>query len=453
MSYMLSDHERAVLEKYLANGTAAEQRRARIILLSADGLPAANIADETGLSTSTVHQWRRKWTDQRLDIFPNYQELASIAVEAETAADDAPEADHSVDAYDVLDAIEADDALMDALDTLDTHAEPAAPIDDFDQLDDSEPTGKAAAIGMVADDPMVEAGRKAIAFHFAQMLAHETGARLGEDIEAVHDMRVATRRMRSAIRVFKPFFKTKAIEPFMLELRRIARALGEVRDLDVFIDKAQIFADEHPEHDLTPLLKAWRKQRKRARRSLIAELDSERFAKFSKVFAKFLSKAGKGAKALPKKSDPTDYEVRHVAPGLIFACYDQIAAYESHLDGASLNTLHALRIDFKRFRYTLEYFEEVLGPEARQIINEVKTMQDHLGNLNDTQVVRASLRAFIAKNKRKAKAKRPDINGVKAYNKAKRAEQNHLLNTFPAAWKNFMRDDVRHKLEAAVAAL
>ncbi len=452
MSYMLSDHERAILQEYLTNGTPAEQRRARIILLSADDLPAAAIADETGLSASTIHQWRRKWTDQRLDIFPNYQELAPLAVE--TTADDIPEADHSVDAYDVLDAIEADHALMDALDTLAARGEPAPESpDDFDQLDDDKPTGAAVAIGMFADDLMVEAGRKAIAFHFAQMLAHETGARLGEDIEAVHDMRVATRRMRSAIRVFKPFFKTKAIEPFMLELRRIARVLGEVRDLDVFIDKAQAFADEHPEHDLTPLLKAWRKQRKRARRNLIAELDSERFAKFNKAFAKFLSKAGKGAKALPKKSDPADYAVRHVAPDLIFACYDQIAAYESHLEDASLDTLHALRIDFKRFRYTLEYFEEVLGPEARQIINEVKIMQDHLGNLNDTQVVRTSLRAFIADNKRKPKAKRPDISGVKAYNKAQRAAQNHLLNTFPAAWKNFMRDDVQRKLKAAVAAL
>ena len=65
-------------------------------------------------------------------------------------------------------------------------------------------------VGVLPDDAMAEAARKVLLFHFERMLLHEPGSRLGETIEAVHDMRVATRRMRSAFRLFKPFFKNNA---------------------------------------------------------------------------------------------------------------------------------------------------------------------------------------------------------------------------------------------------
>ena len=54
---------------------------------------------------------------------------------------------------------------------------------------------------------------------------------------------------------------------------------------------------------------------------------------------------------------------------------------------------------------------------------------------------------------KKAKSKRPNISGVKAYNKAQRAEQKELRKTFPAAWENFMREEMRAALEAAIAVL
>ena len=89
------------------------------------------------------------------------------------------------------------------------------------------------------------------------------------------------------------------------------------------------------------------------------------------------------------------YQVRHIAPRLIYEHYERVRAYETVLDGAPISTLHALRIDFKRFRYTLEFFEEVLGPEIKSVIKETKIMQDHLGDLNDTQVAGDMLREII----------------------------------------------------------
>ena len=88
--------------------------------------------------------------------------------------------------------------------------------------------------GLQPDDPMSEAGRKTLRFHFRRMLHHEPGTRLGEDIEALHDMRVATRRMRAAFRVFGEYYDPKAVRPYLKGLKRTGRALGAVRDLDVF---------------------------------------------------------------------------------------------------------------------------------------------------------------------------------------------------------------------------
>ena len=92
--------------------------------------------------------------------------------------------------------------------------------------------------GITRDDTMAEAARKTLRYHFHQMLDNEAETRLGEDIEALHDMRVATRRMRTAFRVFADFLDADATAPYRKSLKRVGRALGEVRDLDVFRGKA-----------------------------------------------------------------------------------------------------------------------------------------------------------------------------------------------------------------------
>ena len=64
-------------------------------------------------------------------------------------------------------------------------------------------------IGISPDDTLAEAGKKVWLYYFAEMLCHESGTILGENIEELHDMRVATRRMRSAFDIFSPAFDAK----------------------------------------------------------------------------------------------------------------------------------------------------------------------------------------------------------------------------------------------------
>jgi CHAD domain-containing protein/transposase-like protein len=421
MLVALSGEERERLVA-VRDGASPAARHAQIILLSDENVSAAQIAETVGLSTRQVYYWRRRWQEQRLAIFEEDQPAANTppAPDADdTPADDAPAPRPGIDV-------------------------PRLPL----ELRENE--------GILPDEPMAEAGRKALLFNFERMLLHEPGSRLGQDIEAVHDMRVATRRMRSALRVFRPFFEPDEIALFRRHLRSIAEVLGEVRDLEVFLDKSRRFAAQHPELDLVLLLDAWQAYLDDARQGLVDELDRKKFARFVKRFHRFLTTPGQGALPLVA-GEPIAYRVAHVVPRLIYERYEQVRGYDSIVAGASLPTLHALRIEFKRLRYALEFFEEILGPSARSVIKEVKIMQDHLGELNDTQVAITVLNEFIREIKHhyrgKRRDQRPNLDGVWAYIAHQQAEQQRLYESFPAAWANFNRPDVRQQLALAVAAL
>jgi CHAD domain-containing protein/transposase-like protein len=431
MPYTLSDHEREVLGEFRANGSPSEARRAQIILLSETGTTGKEIAAAVDLSVRQVRYWQHQWQERGLDIFGD--NLPSIT--------ETPALDFTVEDEDE--------------ESLPVEEVPPAPRPGIDEP--RLPLELRETVGLLPDDAMAEAGRKVLLFHFERMLLNEPGSRLGEDIEAVHDMRVAIRRMRSALRLFRPFYDAETIRPFRRALSQITLTLGEVRDLDVFIAKAQQFTQQYPDSGLAPLFTEWQDRLADARETLIEELDGKKYRRFAKKFHAFLITPGKGALPLPESGEVIAFQVRHVAPRLIYEHYEQVRAYDTVIGGASLATLHALRIAFKRFRYTLEFFEEVLGPEVKPVIKEVKGMQDLLGDLNDTRVAGELLRDFVdqqyAEYGGRLLSVRPDITGVIEYAAAQDAEQQRLLAALPPAWTEFNRDEVRRCLALAVAAL
>jgi hypothetical protein len=141
-------------------------------------------------------------------------------------------------------------------------------------------------------DTLAEAGRKVMRQHFVAMLKQEEDTRHGEDIEALHDMRVATRRMRASFEVFGNAFEAKALKPHLKGLRATGRFLGRVRDLDVFMEKAQRYLDELPQyapHGLDSLLQSWQAQREKARAAMLAYLDSKEYQNFKDAFVAFIT--------------------------------------------------------------------------------------------------------------------------------------------------------------------
>lgn len=422
----LSQTERSTLEM-IANGQdELLARRATIILMSETNIRAVNIAKEVELSPRTVKRWLSAFEQKRLGIFP---ELAGALIGA------AP----------VLEAIPAADG---------------APVEGkkakVKKNEPLYPTRK--KIGLEPADSFAEAGRKVLGFHFARMLKHEPGARSGQDIEALHNMRVATRRMRAALRIFGPAYTKKAIKPLLKGLKETGRALGPVRDLDVFMDKLHNYRQTLPESELDGLqtmLAVWSEKREQARREMLAYLNSKKYARFKKEFLKFVKTEGAEAKSI--KSPTTPNQIRHMAPGLIYTAYSEVRAYETVLDNAPVETLHQLRIAFKRLRYLLEFLQETLGDEAGLVITEVKAMQDHLGDLQDAEVAGVILKDFLSEWEQHQLAlplqERQNPVQIVSYLEAKLQEHHELLTACLRAWQHFNRLEVRQALARAVAGL
>jgi len=87
------------------------------------------------------------------------------------------------------------------------------------------------------EEPFRVAAGKVIWTRFEEMMSFRDAALAGEDIEGVHDMRVASRRLRAALELFRDAFPRNRLRPLLLEVKGLADALGEVRDMDVMIDR------------------------------------------------------------------------------------------------------------------------------------------------------------------------------------------------------------------------
>ena len=313
--------------------------------------------------------------------------------------------------------------------------------------------------GILSEDSFAEAGRKVMRYHFAEMLRQESGTRLGEDIEALHDMRVATRRLRAAFDVFGAAFERQEMRRHRAGLRATGQALGQVRDLDVMIEKAQSYRDRLPEEQragMEPLFDFWKSERESARQKMLAYLDSREFQDFKREFNVFVCTPGSGVRPIPD-NPPEPSLVSEIAPILIFTRLAVVRAYEPYLPDAPVERLHALRIEFKKLRYTVEFFREVLGEDAKMAINKFKKIQDHLGDLNDAQVVGQILEQFMGEwqhaQEQLPESERRDAHAIEAYRESRLAEKEMLIASFQDVWDDFNQPAFRHRLAQAIAVL
>lgn len=256
--------------------------------------------------------------------------------------------------------------------------------------------GRAKPIGVQADEPMSEAGRKILRYHWQQALAHEAGTILGEDPEELHDMRVATRRQRSALRIVEPHFRRKALKPVRDGLRTLGGFLGAVRDLDVLLAAARTHQGTlatAEAHAFEAILEDWSRRREAARARMADHLGGHVHAMFKERYTAFLDTPGAGARA---GAAPRPTLVAHVLPFETWAHYGALLSFERTLAVATDESLHELRIWGKRLRYLLEFFREALDPCVEKPIKAIVSLQDHLGELQDCVVTIDLVNGFLA---------------------------------------------------------
>jgi triphosphatase len=246
---------------------------------------------------------------------------------------------------------------------------------------------KFAPTAVDASMTMIEVALANLRRHLSAWHLHEPGARLGDDPEELHDMRVAGRRLEAVLRQFR-----SSLPPSFLRIRptlkTVLRALGHARDLDVALSELETFSREMPKSDrdsVEPLKQHLVSERDRARARMLSVLDSIWVQKNLQELASLLAAPA----AASQQSSPE--LALNVSPHLIRRRYRKLRKCAELLrSDASMEAYHQVRGQVKKLRYTLEAVAVIYGKPADQMLRALRRWQEKLGVQQDAAV--ASLR-------------------------------------------------------------
>lgn len=232
-------------------------------------------------------------------------------------------------------------------------------------------------LGPTEVEASMSAGQVAFAIlrrHFAAMLAHEPGVRLGEDPEDLHDMRVATRRLRATLKLYADFLPKRAAR-FERDLKWISGPMGKVRDLDVHLEHLAEEAVQWDGEAPSEVSAALEKRREEARQHMVEALDSPRY---ERLISGFMGMLRSGRSPAPTPS------LLEAAPELIGRRYKKV---RKRLEGLTAESppeeYHDLRKKGKRLRYAIEPLQGIYGKRAEKMVGSLKQAQDDLGGMQD----------------------------------------------------------------------
>jgi CHAD domain-containing protein len=226
------------------------------------------------------------------------------------------------------------------------------------------------------------------------------------DTEFLHDLRVAVRRTRTAIKLTGQVLPGGARGSFRPEFKWLGDLTTPTRDLDVYLlglpEMTAGLAGADP-GDLDPFGEQLARQRARAQRDLARGLRSARFQRLLRDWRGALAEAAATARRKPTAA--------RLAAGAIADAHQRVLADGAAITAASPATsLHELRKRCKELRYLLEIFASLHPPGAAwRAVKELKGLQDCLGEFQDTDVQRAELRAFATEMMAQRQAPAPTL--------------------------------------------
>ena len=220
--------------------------------------------------------------------------------------------------------------------------------------------------------------RHLIVGYFREMLSHKEGAKAGTDIEFVHDMRVTSRRLSTALDDFAaafPDWVDKKFKKRYKKIRKITRTMGTVRDLDVLIARfhKEIAAlPEAEQSDVQAFIAQLKLKWEEARKPMLALFAKLEASDFEKKFLKFFD----------APAFNVQFRIAHIRK-IIRQKVDAVYEWERFIrDAARLEELHEMRIAVRRLRYSMEVFT----PNAAAL-PQIVELQRMLGAIHDSDVV------------------------------------------------------------------
>ena len=239
-----------------------------------------------------------------------------------------------------------------------------------------------------AQRPPGDVVRRALSSSVIRLLRHDPGVRLGIDAEDVHQARVATRRLRSDLRTFRPLLDEAWAEALRDDLRWLGGELGRVRDAEVLRDRLRAAAGD-PAGARSARGRGDRRaagqQVRAARRHLLTAIDTDRYLDVIDHLV--------AATRAPVLTEMAAAPARDVLPGLVRKPWRSLKSGAIAARGdVPDEQLHDLRIRAKRCRYAAEAAAAATGKNAARFAREVAGLQEVLGELHDAVVAEAWLR-------------------------------------------------------------
>src|SRR6266702_2663204 len=245
--------------------------------------------------------------------------------------------------------------------------------------------------GLTADMPAALAVCTVLTRLFDTAQANVPGAIRDIDTEFLHDLRIAVRRTRSVLKLAGSVLPAALVGRYRPEFKWLGDLTTPTRDLDVYLlgypqMARKLVAGTEPE--LHPFHEYLGRQRAAAQRQLARGLRSARFNHLASRWRHDLEQAA----AAPRRQPAAG----RFAAGRIARAYQRVLRDGGGIEAASPpQALHDLRKRCKELRYLLEVFASLHDPaEQWRAVNELKALQDCLGEFQDTEVQQAELRAF-----------------------------------------------------------
>jgi CHAD domain-containing protein len=264
-------------------------------------------------------------------------------------------------------------------------------------------------------------------------------------VEDIHQMRVATRRLRTMARLLEatPVFRREPITRMRGRLKPLATDLGAVRDLDIILEHLDEYipgSDNASQAPSSPLRDELLHRREKAlshlRRTLQQPSMQWLLRHPNKTVKRMVSRTRNARQTL----------VRHVAGSALWGRYEAVLSFEGAMAGdAATEQFHALRITCKQLRYALELFTVDTDSCALSLISTLKDVQTHLGDLQDC-VFAVALLTRLRHNY-------PHDALLEGFRAAQEIRQDALRHDFAPLWERISGEKYRQNLAALIVAL
>lgn len=303
-------------------------------------------------------------------------------------------------------------------------------------------------------------GAKIIYKHVSAMQSELEGVITSRDIENIHRMRVTTRRLRSAFKIFRDCFPKSDYKAYTKDIRDVTRALGQARDLDVQIEILEASLPEYADPRLSAgiaRLHLRLKQNRLAVQSEVVEAmktleADETLCQITRWAAPWLDKGEKVYLYSPA--------LLELAFSNIQTRLDELLAFDQQVRIESNQTqLHDMRISAKRLRYTMETFQDFYGEPIKPFITQTKEIQDLLGAIHDADVWIAMIPVFINEEEQRItsyfghnRPLRRLLPGLKAFIADRKTSRDDDYQAFLALWDKILESETWEKLTTLISA-